>query len=271
MREGIDAQKGIYLAERFKSLGIDLSEKQVNQFLIYANLLVEWNSVMNLTAITKFEEIVEKHFMDSVAVFLLLHVSRETICEEKEENSSQRKENILSGVSRETFAGKMIDVGTGAGFPGIPLKIIFPDLQLTLLDSLNKRIRFLDEVILQLGLDHVQTVHGRAEETAHKKEYREQFDLTVSRAVANLSTLSEYCLPFLKVGGKFISYKSGEIEEEIKNAEVAISTLGGELAGRHFFTLPGTEIQRSLIVIRKEKATAKKYPRKPGTPNREPL
>ena len=165
----------------------------------------------------------------------------------------------------------MIDVGTGAGFPGIPLKIVNSDLKVTLLDSLNKRIRFLGEVSEALKLQDVTMIHGRAEDFAHQAAYREKYDLCVSRAVANLSTLSEYCLPFVKVGGSFAAYKSGDYTEELEKAKKAIYLLGGEIKDIHSFSLPGTEIERSIIVIKKRKETGKKYPRKAGMPSKEPL
>lgn len=239
--------KKIYIKNKFEEFGLVLSDRQAEQFEEYASILVEWNSFMNLTAITEFEEIVEKHFIDSLAL------------------------SLFEDVSRETSGKKMIDVGTGAGFPGIPLKIIYLDMDVTLLDSLNKRIKFLDEVIIKLGLSGIRAVHGRAEEAARMPEYREQFDLCVSRAVANLSTLTEYCLPFIKKGGVFYSYKSGEIEEELEFAANAIRILGGKITDKRFFSLPGSDIQRSMIFIEKVKETPKKYPRKAGTPSKQPL
>ena len=225
-------------------LGIQLTEKQKQQFDKFYELLVEWNKVMNLTGITEYEEVNEKHFVDSVALVKAV--------------SLNEKQNL-------------IDVGTGAGFPGIPLKIVFPHLKVTLLDSLNKRIKFLDTVIEELGLEHIETIHGRAEDFAKQAHYREQYDICVSRAVANLSTLSEYSLPYVKIGGLFIPYKSGEIEEELSHSEKAITILGGKLDQVIKFELPGSEIGRSFVKIEKVKSTAKKYPRKAGLPSKEPL
>jgi 16S rRNA (guanine527-N7)-methyltransferase len=165
----------------------------------------------------------------------------------------------------------LIDVGTGAGFPGIPLKIAFPHLNIVLLDSLNKRILFLQEIIEQLQLEHITAIHGRAEDAARKEDYREQFDLCVSRAVANLSSLSEYCLPFVKKGGLFISYKSTHIEDEIQGAKKACYLLGGKFKEKQEFMLPDSEIGRSFLLIEKEKTTPSKYPRKAGLPSKEPL
>ena len=226
------------------ALGVTLSEEQVNQFLKYYELLVEWNGFMNLTAITEYDEVMKKHFVDSLSLIKTYDV----------------RKNV-----------KVIDVGTGAGFPGLALKIAYPDLQVTLLDSLNKRINFLNEVITQLGLTGVETVHGRAEDFAKPDKLRGKFDLCVSRAVANLSTLSEYCLPFVKVGGEFISYKSEKILEEMTAAKNAISILGGKFDRSEEFTLPDSDIYRNLVVIKKTKETPKKYPRKAGLPSKEPI
>ena len=231
-----------------EQLSITLSGEQKQQFLTYYEYLVEKNKVMNLTAITEYEEVITKHFLDSLAVV-------KTSC-----------------FKPEKLAGKrLIDIGTGAGFPGIPLKIAFPELEILLLDSLNKRINFLNEVTEMLGLTKINTVHGRAEDYAKQKGYRESFDFCVSRAVANLSTLSEYCIPFVKQGGCCISYKSGSVDQELIQAEKAVKILGGQREEVVRFFLADTDMDRSFVVIRKAKPTPKKYPRKAGLPSKEPL
>ena len=232
------------LEQKLGELGIKQDQNQLERFHKFYQLLIEWNKVMNLTGITEYEDVVEKHFVDSLSIIKAIDLSR---------------------------IHTVIDVGTGAGFPGIPLKIAFPHLRVVLLDSLNKRIKFLDEVISQLGLTEICTIHGRAEEYARKEEYREQFDLCVSRAVANLSTLSEYCLPYIQVGGMFIPYKSGEIDDEVEQSKKAVRILGGNIKDIMKFELPGTDIHRSFVLIHKEQHTQKKYPRKAGIPAKEPL
>ena len=229
---------------KLNELGIVLSDKQKEQFDKYYELLVELNKVMNLTGITEYEEVNEKHFVDSLSLVKAIDLSN--------------VENI-------------IDIGTGAGFPGIPLKIAFPHLKVTLLDSLNKRIKFLDMVIAELDLKDIKTIHGRAEAYAKQADYREQYDLCVSRAVANLSTLSEYCLPYVKKGGIFVPYKSGEIDNELLQSKKAIHILGGKIDNVVKFQLPESEIGRSFVVINKYQNTAKKYPRKAGLPAKEPI
>lgn len=231
-----------------EQLSITLSGEQKQQFLTYYEYLVEKNKVMNLTAITEYEEVITKHFLDSLAVV-------KTSCFKPEKMAGKR----------------LIDIGTGAGFPGIPLKIAFPELEILLLDSLNKRINFLNEVTEMLGLTKINTVHGRAEDYAKQKGYRESFDFCVSRAVANLSTLSEYCIPFVKQGGCFISYKSGSVDQELIQAEKAVKILGGQREEVVRFSLADTDMDRSFVVIRKAKPTPKKYPRKAGLPSKEPL
>lgn len=232
------------LESKAESLSLILSDSQMQQFEDYYHILVEWNKVMNLTAITKYEEVIEKHFIDSLSIVNAIDLNK-----------------IIN----------VIDVGTGAGFPGIPLKIAFPEIHMTLLDSLNKRVNFLNNVIERLGLDDINAIHGRAEDYAKQKEYREQYDLCVSRAVANLSTLSEYCLPYVKIDGFFIPYKSGDIDDELQNSKCAVNILGGAVKDVIRFQLPGTDIGRSFIKIKKIKSTAKKYPRKAGLPSKEPL
>lgn len=233
-----------FLKESIEVFPVKLTDSMVRQFLDYYEILIEWNQVMNLTAIVDYQEVVKKHFVDSISLVNVMDL-----------NHGQ----------------KVIDIGTGAGFPGIPLKILFPELEVTLLDSLNKRIRFLNEVIDRLNLSGIETIHGRAEDYARRKEYREQFDLCVSRAVANLSTLSEYCIPYVKRGGFFISYKSGDIDGELKASEKAVNILGGKLEDVLKFSLPGTDINRSFVKIKKIEMTKKKYPRKAGLPGKEPL
>ena len=225
-----------------KAIGIELSDEQIEQFLTYYEMLIEKNKVMNLTAITDFDEVLEKHFEDSLS--------------------------LIQAVDLEKSQA-VIDLGTGAGFPGIPLKIAFPNLQITLADSLNKRILFLDDVIRELGLTGIDTVHGRAEDLAKNSDYREKFDLCVSRAVANLSTLSEYCLPFVKIGGKFISYKAGECDEEVAASKSSVFLLGGKISDIKKFELG--ESGRAFVIIDKVSGTPKKYPRKAGTPSKDPL
>ena len=235
------------MEQELGQIGIHLEESQMNQFYQYMEMLVETNKVMNLTAITEEKEIVTKHFVDSLSLI-----------------------NVLPEL-KEGKRIRIIDVGTGGGFPGIPLKIAFPSCHITLLDSLQKRVKFLEEVCRQLGLKDIEAIHGRAEDAGQKGDYREGYDCAVSRAVANLSTLSEYCLPFVKVGGVFISYKSGDVEEEAEAAKKAIQILGGKLEEVYPFLLPGTEMKRSFVKIRKVKETGKRYPRKAGTPAKEPL
>ena len=230
--------------EKLSQIGITLSDKQKEQFDKFYELLIEWNKVMNLTGITEYEEVNEKHFVDSLSIVKAIDMNQ---------------------------VHSLVDIGTGAGFPGIPLKIAFPHIKVVLLDSLNKRINFLNTVIKELGLENIETIHGRAEDFAKQPEYREQFDLCVSRAVANLATLSEYCIPYVKKDGMFVPYKSGEIDEEVEQSKKAIHVLGGKLDKVIKFQLPGTEIGRSFVKINKVQNTAKKYPRKAGLPSKEPI
>ena len=230
--------------EKLSLLGMSLTERQFTQFDQFYELLIEWNKVMNLTGITEYEEVNEKHFIDSLSIVKVVDINK---------------------------INTVIDVGTGAGFPGIPMKIAFPHLKITLLDSLNKRIKFLNTVIEELGLKDIHTIHGRAEDYARQSEYREQYDLCVSRAVANLSTLSEYCIPYVRISGMFVPYKSGEIDEEVKAAQTAIKVLGGTQKEVVKFQLPGSDIGRSFVKIEKIKATGKKFPRKSGMPSKEPI
>lgn len=225
-------------------LGLSLNDEQIENFVRYYELLVEWNSFMNLTAITDFKEVCVKHFIDSLSLCKAIDCGQ---------------------------CFSVIDIGTGAGFPGIPLKIAFPNLKITLLDSLGKRVKFLDKVIDTLGLKGINAIHGRAEDFAKPDLLREKFDICVSRAVANLSTLSEYCIPYVKKNGFFISYKSEKISEEMKAAEKAVNILGGEIFKQIEFTLPESDIYRNLFVIQKIKNTPQKYPRKAGLPSKDPL
>lgn len=222
-----------------------LSESQLSQFEAYFEMLVEKNKVMNLTAITERDDVILKHFIDSLALAKYYDFNK---------------------------PANLIDVGTGAGFPGLPLAIAFPEIKVTLFDSLNKRILFLQEVVDELGLDfRVKCVHGRAEEGARNLDFREKYDLAVSRAVANMAVLSEYCIPFTRVGGYFIPYKSGDIEDELSQGKKAVKLLGGNIEKVEKLTLPDSDISRSFIFIKKEKSTPKKFPRKPGTASREPI
>lgn len=225
-------------------LNLDLSDEQKSKFSIYKELLKEWNEKINITAITEDDEVDIKHFLDSLTP-------------------------LVTGL----FQGnkKIIDIGTGGGFPGLPLKIMNEDLQVSLLDSLNKRIIFLQEVIDQLGLKTIEAIHGRAEELSIRPEYREKYDICISRAVASLDVLSEYCIPFVKVGGYFISMKGPEISEEIKLSKNAIKILGGKVVEEKLITIPKSDIVHSLIIIEKIKHTPTRYPRGGGKPRKNPL
>lgn len=234
------------LKQGLESFQLVVDDEKINQFLLYYNVLIEWNSFMNLTTITDFEEVVLKHFIDSISLI-----------------------KAMPDLSEKKY--KLIDIGTGAGFPGIPLKIVFPNLEVTLLDSLNKRINFLNEVINKLELKNIEAVHGRAEDYAKPDKLREKYDICVSRAVANMAVLSEYCIPFVKQGGYFAAYKSDKAAEEFESAMEAIDILGGKYEKQVEFYLPFSDIYRNIILIRKNKKTSLKYPRKAGIPVKEPL
>jgi len=311
------------LTESLAMFHVKLSKKQIAQFNKYYELLIEWNERMNLTAITDPDEVVIKHFVDSLSILQFTDLDNEIgrifdgvsslynsggIKHEKPQNvvsldskvtaSSNKpnadkdsdeckdlngilKKDTLSSVqsgARGEAAGlkkyappSIIDVGTGAGFPGIPLKIACPEIKVTLLDSLQKRVGFLDEVIDRLGLENIEAVHGRAEDLAHDNKYREQYDVCVSRAVANLSTLTELCLPFVKVGGVFAPYKSEKIAEELPDAKRAMKLLGCGEYSMHDFYLPNSTIRRTILVVKKAGRSANQYPRKAGTPAKKPL
>lgn len=225
-------------------LDIRYTNEMLEQFQKYYDILIEWNKVMNLTGITEYDEVISKHFIDSLSIVKAIDMNQ---------------------------ISNLIDIGTGAGFPGIPIKIVFPHVKVTLLDSLNKRVKFLDAVIEEVEIKDINAVHGRAEELAKQKNYREKYELCVSRAVANLASLSEYCLPFVNVGGNFISYKSGDIEDELNTSKNAIKILGGKIIEVNKFQLPATDITRSLIIVNKIKKTDSKFPRRAGIPTKEPL
>lgn len=231
-----------HVKQKAQEIGYTLQEEQLEQFFTYKELLIEWNKKMNLTAIEQEEDIITKHFIDSLSIATYIPDST-----------------------------KVIDIGTGAGFPGIPLKILKKDLSITLLDSLNKRISFLEEVIRNLSLENIQAVHARAEELAHKEEYREQYDIAVSRAVAPMHTLLEYMLPYVKIGGKCICMKGPNLQEESKDLQNCLETLGGKIEKIEEIVLPETEIKRNIMLIKKENKTPKKYPRNPGMPSKKPL
>lgn len=230
------------MSKKSKILGVRFSVEQIEQFYKYMNLLIEWDEKINLTAITEPKEIILKHFIDSITILKYI-----------DDNS------------------KLVDVGTGAGFPGVPLSIMNPTLKITLVDSLNKRLIFLQEVVKELNLKNIEIVHARAEEFGQNKNYREKFDIATSRAVANLATLSEYLVPLVKIGGKIISMKASNAKEEINDAQKAIEVLGGKIEKIEEFDLPESDIGRTIIIIDKNKCTPAIYPRKAGTPAKEPI
>lgn len=227
-----------------EDINLQFDEEKYQKFMKYKELIQEWNKKINLTAIDEDEEIMKKHFIDSMKV-----------CK----------------FDKVTLFGKILDVGTGGGFPGIPLKIVNPNSKITLLDSLNKRIKFLNEVIKELNLKDIDAIHGRAEDFATQAEYREQFDGVVSRAVANMAVLSEFCLPYVKVGGYFVALKGPSIDEELDQAKKAISILGGKIEKVMDVTVEGSDLKHNLVVVKKVKSTPKKYPRKAGMVTKSPL
>lgn len=228
-------------------LGIEITDEQLKKFYLYYRELVKWNTVINLTAITELPDVLEKHFLDSLSIVKVIP-----------------KEKLNAGIS-------LIDIGTGAGFPGIPLAIVFPKTKVVLMDSLNKRLNFLNRMIEELHLENARTVHARAEDLARQKNYREKFDVVCSRAVASLNVLSEYCIPFAGAGGEFVAYKSENADEEIRKAGRAVKVLGGEFRTAEKFLLPDTDYERVLICITKKKPTPPAYPRKAGTPSKDPI
>ena len=234
--------------EQFKQAlsekGINLTDTQLEQYNRYYELLVEWNEKMNLTAITEKEEVYLKHFYDSISAAFFFDFSKEmTIC----------------------------DVGAGAGFPSIPIKIAFPHLNVTIVDSLNKRITFLEHLAKELKLENVRFIHDRAETFGQNAAHREQYEVVMARAVARLSVLSELCIPLVKVGGNFVAMKGASAQDEMEVGKKAVTTLGGKIISTNHFVLPEEESERNIVVIKKEKNTPKKYPRKPGVPNKTPI
>ncbi|MDR1699649.1 MAG: 16S rRNA (guanine(527)-N(7))-methyltransferase RsmG [Lachnoclostridium sp.] len=245
------------MKELFEKAGIYLSDEQCNKFRQYHHKIEEWNKHTNLTTITEWHEVKLKHFFDSIvpAKYYITIPTKEG----KESNTENREKT------------KGIDIGTGAGFPGIPLAIVFPEIDILLLDALEKRTRFLAEVKSTLDLKNIEVIHGRAEDLGRDLRYREKFDFAVSRAVAKLSVLGEYGIPFLKIGGKFVAYKGKDIEDEMRQAVNVFSILGAERTEKYDFTLTGTDLKRSLIIAQKTKHTEDKFPRKAGKPTKKPL
>lgn len=232
----------IKMKDKSKELGLEIAVEQIQQFYQYMDLLIDWNNRINLTAITNPDEIILKHFIDSLTI-----------------------------NSKITRGAKIVDVGTGAGFPGIPLAIVNNSLKITLVDSLNKRLIFLQEVVNKLNLNNVEIIHARAEEFGQNKKYREKFDYATSRAVANLSTLAEYLIPLVKVDGKCLCMKASDATDEIEQAKKAINVLGGTIQNIEEFVLPQSDIGRTIVTINKVRQTPGKYPRKAGTPSKEPI
>lgn len=232
------------LEEACRDIGLELTKEQYEQFMKYKDLIQEWNKKVNLTSIKEDEEIVKKHFIDSIKIFKFEEVKN---------------------------AKRIIDIGTGGGFPGIPMKIVNPDCEMVLLDSLNKRVNFLNIVINDLGLKNISTIHGRAEDFAVKPEYREKFDIVVSRAVANMTVLSEFCLPYVNLGKHFVALKGPSVDEELNESKRALSILGGEVEKLIPVKIEDSDLEHNLVVIKKVKNTPKQYPRKAGTANKKPL
>ena len=231
--------------QELAKIGLDLSDEQMNQFKIYYELLVEWNQKINLTAITELEEVYLKHFYDSITLATILDLGKESY--------------------------SLCDVGAGAGFPSIPIKIVYPNLEISIVDSLNKRIKFLTLLCDELKLENVNLYHDRAETFGQNKAHRETYDFVTARAVARLNVLSELCIPLVKKNGQFLALKAAKSEEEVQESKKAIATLGGKLADEIEISLPFSEDKRYIVVIDKKKETPNKYPRKPGTPNKKPL
>lgn len=232
------------MKEASEEAGLELTEVQYEGFIKYMRLLQEWNEKINLTAITEDEEIVKKHFIDCIKAF--------------------KSEEIKN-------AKTIIDVGTGAGFPGLPIAIMNPDCEVTLLDSLNKRINFLNLIVKELNLKNVKTIHSRAEDGARNKELREKFDVATSRAVANMAVLSEFCLPYVRINGHFVALKGPAVDEELKEADKAIKTLGGEFKGLIEIEIEDTDLKHNIVEVKKIKKCPKIYPRKAGTVNKNPI
>lgn len=233
-----------WFVEALKEKGISLSSSQLQQFETYFTMLVDWNERMNLTGITERDAVYEKHFYDSVSLSFFVDLSK---------------------------VGSLADIGSGAGFPSIPLKICFPHLKVLIVDSLNKRIGFLKALSEQLGLEQVECVHGRAEDIARMPEYRDQFDLVTARAVARLNVLNELCLPFVKPGGLFAAMKGSQSDEEVKESSVSLRELKGRIQSQFGFSLPHEQAERHIVLVKKMEATPRKYPRKAGTPLKQPL